>query len=387
MEAYRGIIDKENFNKTLSDLVRGKAGFLMYLSIVGVLLGIYAVIRIAIQGHGAVTNTSGLIPWGIQISTYIFFALISGGCTFVNFFGHTFYKKEYEVLSTKIVFLGMITAVAGLGALASELGRVERLYRFIIAPSLSSPMWWMALWYTLYTLAKILEFIRTKQGMHSKKLLWATFLIAIATYSTIASIFGTLEQRFYYYGSVLPIYFLSAGFLSGSALSAIVATRDAKLNPSLSEGIIRSFRNFLGIGLGLVFFLTFWRLIIGSSAQIEGSEIFEMKMAGSIIKDLFFALVIPAFLLLITKGSGGLITSSLFILVMQFISRYDFVISGFRIPVFRAYDIPEVISYSPSHVETFIVIASISFVVFIYLLAEKSKVIEAYHLKEGASHE
>ncbi|MDH5203213.1 MAG: polysulfide reductase NrfD [Nitrospirota bacterium] len=384
MKTYTGIIDMDSFKRTLSDLLKGKGGVLMYLSAVGILLGVYAVIKIVIEGHGAVTNTSSLVPWGIQITTYIFFALVSGGCTFVNFFGHIFYKKEYESVSTKVVFLGMLTALTGLGALASELGRVERLYMFVIAPNPSSPMWWMVLWYTLYTLVKIFEFIDTKRGRHSKSLLWATFLVAIVTYSTIAAIFGIAEQRVYYYGAVLPVYFLCVGFLSGSALSAIVAAAAARQTPSLSDMIIKPFRTFLGIGLGLAFFLTFWRLIIGSAAQVEGSEIFEMTMASTVIEDILLALVVPFLLLYFSKGYKGLFASSLIVLVMQFNSRYHLIIGGFKIPVFRAYDIPEVVPYSPSHVEAFIVIATISFVVFFYLLAEKSRLLETFHKKEDA---
>jgi len=70
------------------------------------LIGFAAIASIFIQGHGHTINTSNNIPWGLQITTYIYFVLISTGCTFVNFFGYVFFPQQYKPFASRVIFLG-----------------------------------------------------------------------------------------------------------------------------------------------------------------------------------------------------------------------------------------------------------------------------------------
>jgi len=92
---------------------------------------------------------------------------------------------------------------------------------------------------------------------------------------------------------------------------------------------------------------------------------------------------VPFLLLLATRGPVGLIFTGLLILATQFKGRMDLVVGGFRVPVFRAYDIPEVVRYTPSVFEALVVVASVSLVAFVYLVCDRSGLFEPVPGKEG----
>jgi molybdopterin-containing oxidoreductase family membrane subunit len=88
------------------------------------------------------------------------------------------------------------------------------------------------------------------------------------------------------------------------------------------------------------------------------------------------ALVVPFVILMYQRTFGGLILSSVLILFTQFMARLDLVVEGFRVPVFRVYDMPERISYFPSIFEILVVLASVSLVALVYLISEKTGLFE-----------
>jgi molybdopterin-containing oxidoreductase family membrane subunit len=243
-------------------------------------------------------------------------------------------------------------------------------------------MWWMSVFYIIYVTVITVEFINIKRNKHSKGLMWTAFIVAILTHSTLGALFGTIEQRFYYYSDLLPIYFLIIAFLTGSAIVSIVAAISVKQSPANDSSLLKPMRNFLGIGLGLAFLLTSWRLLIGIYGQAEGSHIFELTIWNQIIVGLFLATVLPFIMILYLKGPNGLIITGVFIMAVQLKTRLDLISGGFKIPLFRAYDIPEIISYTPSHVEFFILIACVSFVAFLYIFADKVGIFEFNQKRE-----
>ena len=66
------IPEKEQLVATVTDVVKGKAGLTLYASLFGLAIGFYAIAAIFIQGHAHTINTSSLVPWGMQISTYVY---------------------------------------------------------------------------------------------------------------------------------------------------------------------------------------------------------------------------------------------------------------------------------------------------------------------------
>lgn len=382
MQIYGVLLpEKSRLIAWFSSCRRGQAGLLVYLAILGLILGGAGIASIFILGHGHTTNTSSLVPWGLQISTYVYFALVSGGCIFTNFIGNMFFHEKFKPLASRVIFMGLITAIAGFAALASELGHVERMYMFMLSPNPSSPMFWMSVWYTADITILLVEYINIQQHRHSKGMLYASFIIPVITYCSLGSLFGAVGTMPYYYSSLLPIYFLFSGFLSGNALCAILAALHIK--SSGNNRLLKPFQRMQRVALASVFVLTFCRLIIGVSSSLSGYEVFRETMLKNLFFGIGISLVIPFLLLMYKRTIGGLILSSMIVLVTQFIARLDLVVEGFRVPVFRVYDMPERISYFPSLIEMLVVVASVSIVAIIYLIAEQTGLFE---IASGEKH-
>ncbi|NVO00686.1 MAG: polysulfide reductase NrfD [Geobacteraceae bacterium] len=375
MQIYGVLLPEKNrLKEWFSSFRQGKAGIFVYLAILGLILGGAGIASIFILGHGHTTNTSSLVPWGLQISTYVYFALVSGGCIFTNFIGNMFFHEKYQPLASRVIFMGLITAIAGFAALASELGHVERMYLFMVSPNPSSPMFWMSVWYTADITILLIEYINIQRHHHSKGMLYASFIIPVITYCSLGSLFGAVGTVPYYYSSLLPIYFIFSGFLSGNALCAIIAAW--QIRSTGNSRLLKPFQRMQRIALASVLVLTFCRLIIGVSSGISGYEVFRETLLKNLLLGIGVSLVIPFLILMYKRSVGGLVISSLIVLAAQFMARLDLVVEGFRVPTFRVYDMPERISYMPSIFEILVVIASLSIVALVYLIAEKTGLFE-----------
>ena len=380
------IPEKEQLIATATDLLKGRACLSLYVALFGLAIGFYAIGAIFIQGHAHTINTSSLIPWGLQISTYIYFALLSTGCTFVNFFGHLFFEKQYKPFASRIIFVGIITAIAAFFSLATEMGHIERMYYFMISPNLKSPMFWMAIWYTTYLIAIIWEYINIQTNRHSARVMWGAFFVAIFTHSTLGSLLGSVSSRVYYYSALMPIYFLFIAFLTGCSLTTIIAAMTVKQKKLDEHYHLQPFVTLLKVGLGLALLITFWRTMIGLSAHLEGSEVFSLTLINSVLFGIVVVIITPYVLLRISNSANWLIFVGLFIMGTQLKARNDLVVGAFKIPVFRVYDMPEIMQYTPSVYENLVVVASASLVMALYIVFERSGVFETRKIKGGSDH-
>jgi Ni/Fe-hydrogenase subunit HybB-like protein len=377
------IPEKAKFMETVDTVVKGKAGVSLYASLTGLVVGLYAIGAIFIQGHAHTINTSNLVPWGLQISTYVYFALLSTGCTFVNFFGHIFFEKEYKPFAARIIFVGIITALAAFFSLSTEMGRIDRMYNFLLSPNPKSPMFWMGVWYTCYLIAITWEYINIQTNRHSNNVMWGAFFTAIITHSTLGSLLGSVSSRVYYYSALMPIYFLFIAFLTGCSLTTIIAAVTVKQQNLDEEYHLTPFVKLLRVGLGLALLISFWRTMIGLSGHVQGSEVFSLTLINSLVFGIAVVIIIPFVLLRMGKSANWLIFVGLFIMATQLKARNDLVVGAFKIPVFRVYDMPEVVHYTPSIYENLVVVASVSLVTVSYIIFNRSGIFDPERSKEA----
>lgn len=368
------IPEKERLTAYFQQLIQGKGGLLVYIALLGLVIGGIGTASIFVLGHGHTINTTSQVPWGLQIATYVFFALVSGGCIFTNFIGTTLFHDTYKPLASRVIFMGLVTAIAGFMSLAAELGHVERMYMFMISPNPTSPMFWMSVWYTADITILLVEYVNIQRNKHSNALLYASFVIPVITYCSLGSLFGAVGTIPYYYSALLPIIFLFSGFLAGNALCAVLAVQRGKQTGNLD--LIQPFVQMQKIALAAVLVLTCCRIIIGAAHNQAGYEIFRETLLQNILLGVGVGLVLPFLILIYNKSLTGLLISSATVLVTQFWARLDLVVSGFRIPQFRVYDMPERMTYMPSVFELLVVVASVSVVTVVYLIGEKTGLFE-----------
>jgi molybdopterin-containing oxidoreductase family membrane subunit len=242
-------------------------------------------------------------------------------------------------------------------------------------------MFWMALWYTCYVIIITVEYVNIQRGKHSARVMWGAFFTAVITHSTLGSLLGTVSSRVYYYSALMPIYFLFIAFLTGTALTTIIAAHTVR-KKKMDEGYLAPFVVLIKIGLGLALLITFWRTMTGLAAHLEGSEVFSLTLINSFLFGIVVVIVVPYLLLKMGKSANWLTFVGIFIMATQLKARNDLVVGAFKIPVFRVYEMPEVVHYYPSIYEYLVVAASTSLVALLYTIFNRSGVFDIHAAKE-----
>ncbi|MBW2433087.1 MAG: polysulfide reductase NrfD, partial [Deltaproteobacteria bacterium] len=75
---------------------------------IAILLGLYAAIRLFVQGH-YLFNTNDVLIWSLPLGVYIFLALTSSGLTLLAGIPLVLKVKKYEPFAKRLVFLAIAT--------------------------------------------------------------------------------------------------------------------------------------------------------------------------------------------------------------------------------------------------------------------------------------
>ncbi len=356
------------------------------------LFGVYGVFNVLINGHD-VYGVTRTVPWGILISTYVFFVVSSTGLCLISSMGHVFGIEKYEVIGKRAVILAILTLLCGFGVIAMELGHPFRMAIYnIISPNFESAIWWMGTLYGVYLVFIIIEFYFLMKHNH-KGAFYAGlggFIAGISAHSNLGAVFGLLEARPFWHGPYLPIYFILSALISGTALIIIIFNisygRPSNL-PEKAKNALTGLSKLFGLFLGIIIFFDIWKII--TSVYGAPPEKYESVMAlltGQLSFNFWFfevmlGMLIPFFIILFTKGRN--LTASLIAAISAvigiFYMRYDLVIAGQLFPMREPAPGAHVqsalqngmVTYSPSFSEISIVIGALGFCVFLYLLAEK----------------
>jgi hypothetical protein len=95
----QGVISKEEFTQNwlqfLTEFLSGSKGFYILLLLSGLIVFISAMfgVNAIYVGYSHVYGIYREIPWGILISGYVFFVVISTGLSIISSIGHVFWSK------------------------------------------------------------------------------------------------------------------------------------------------------------------------------------------------------------------------------------------------------------------------------------------------------
>ncbi|MCL9812212.1 NrfD/PsrC family molybdoenzyme membrane anchor subunit [Natranaeroarchaeum aerophilus] len=355
----------------------------------GLLIGLYGVLTTFIQG----TVTLGItdqVPWGVLISTYVFFALLSTGiCIGVTSLASVFGMEEYEPLVKRGVVLSLITLASGGLVIMAGLGQPLRaIPQMLLSPNPSAPMWWMIVLYGIYGAALVAEFsiLEWRPGV-SKQVKLGVGLVAliapILAGGMLGAIFGTAEVRPYYGGMFASVYLLVTAILSGVALIAAITIIERKFSSSTEEAVSTelltgTLAKYLGVMAGAVLLLTALRYLYGLTATNEALALAhqEMLLSGhglwTIGLGVVVGLVIPLALMASPKARtmNGVLGASVLVLVGMFASRLEFVMGGQVVALTNdpGHQFP-IAAYAPSAVELAIVVMGVALFALLYTVA------------------
>ncbi|MBF8267756.1 MAG: Ni/Fe-hydrogenase 2 integral rane subunit HybB [Dehalococcoidia bacterium] len=380
-------------------------------------LGFLAIVVGFLQGHEKVFNAELGVPWGILISTYVFFVVSASGMCLISSLGHVFGVGRFHLLGRRAVFLAIITLFAGFVAIGAELERPWRMLIYVgLSPNLSSAIWWMGALYGLeliFLIAELFFLSRVEIAIRSRESsgLAAWFyrvlalgsldtseealrknmrfarlvgiggvLAAIAATSILGGVFGLLGAKSSWYGPYMPIYLILSAFVSGAAILALVTLLNYRLTrmemSSEVKGLLIDLGRLLLLFLGILLFILVVNTIVGLYGNIPGkSEALMLLVSGPLSLpfwglEVVLGMLVPLFILLNprTQTVSGVGLASLLVVIGLFAARYDLVIAGQLVPVVGG---AETLSYIPSYTEALIVAGVFAFCAFLYTLGER----------------
>ncbi|MDO8671619.1 MAG: NrfD/PsrC family molybdoenzyme membrane anchor subunit [Dehalococcoidia bacterium] len=370
---------------------------ILVILVLGVATGFYAIAAIFIHGP-ALLDATDYIPWGILISTYIFFVLSSTGLCFVSSLGHVFGIKKFEAISKRAVFLAIATMLSGFVALIPDLGRPERMLFYLLTPNFTSLLWWMGFLYSIYLVFMVAEFL----AMHVGRMDWAKamgiggLVSAVAAHSTLGGVFGVIMARPFYFGPLMPLYFLLTAFLSGLAVMSLVGAvtpwMTGKKMDVEAKAVTRELGKLLILMLAIALVITVWKMLVGlySPAESYRDTFSEVANSGLWQAEVTLGLLIPFIAVIVAayyKKSIGLISAAaVFILVGLYIGRLDMVLAGQIMPLKVLRDI-KFTMYAPSAAEALSVVGALLFCTLIYATGEKFLELAKSHLAVAHTEE
>lgn len=369
----------------------GSNGYYVAVLVSGALMlaGALAALYATVGGHHTVYNVTREIPWGVLISSYIFFVVTATGLCLVSSIGHIFGSKTFMPIAQRGVFLSIITLMSGFFVIVAEIKVPIRMLIYnIISPNFTSSIWWMGTLYGLALGLMTLEFVCLLLGRHRPAVIcgFMALLAEIAAISNLAGVFGLLNGREFWHGPYLPIFFIASAMMVGAAAIIFFQVLAQKINgvpmPQSMRTCLAGARKVAILMICVILFFTIWRTVSTLVGMPNGQYVGVMAMlAGPYALsfwggEILMTLLIPLVLFVLSGGTHirMLLVASASMLIGAFFMRYNMVIVGQIIPVYIDLNVTgftELLHYFPSGNEIIIVLGGFGLTGFLFLLGEK----------------
>lgn len=375
-----------NISISGSPVVKLPNNKLMWLSLFMIVVGVGGAVYAQWIGHHHAFANTREMPWGMLIGVYAYFAIISTGLCVLAAFSHAFGGNQMAPLANRMVWLSIICLLGAFMVIGLEIENPWRMpLGVILHPNVTSNIWWMG---TLYGMAVGVMFIELY--LIVTKRFSAAILLGVVgavteafANSNLGSVFASLNSRPFWYGSQLPIFFLACAVLSGAAAVVLFThyshvLHSRKMNDNTFKGL-QTAGKIMVLMTFLVILATGWKFanaycgtdetIMAANALVNGplSTSFWLFEIG-------IGLVLPCIILVGSRLSSmhAMSAAALMVLVGQFFSRFNLVVSGQMIPSdYGLVGVPQHLSYMPTTSEYLIVIAGIGVVGFGFVLGER----------------
>ena len=360
---------------------------LMVLTILFIVAGIGGGIYAQVVGHEHAFANTREMPWGMLIGVYAYFAIISTGLCLLAALSHLFGGNNLSHLANRMVWLSIISLLGAFLVIGLEIENPWRMpLGVLLHPNLTSNIWWMGTLYGMAVGIMLVELYLIVSRRFAAALIFgvaAAVAEALAN-SNLGSVFASLNARPFWYGSQLPIFFLASAFLSGAATIVMFTHFSHVLSGKKMDSTAFSGMQAAGKVMILMIFLvtiaTVWKFVNAYCGTAEMTLTADAMVRGPLatsfwVFEIGIGLVLPFALMIATRLNSvqAMSTAALMILVGQFFSRFNMVVSGQMIPQYRGYDeqLPLYLSYLPTTAEYLLVIGGIGLVGYGFLVGER----------------
>ena len=361
-------------------------GLVLMLAVAGlVIAGGYVLMQLMTVGHTAYNSDSRGIFWGLPIVTYDFFLLSSTGLTMLASAWTVFRLPAFEPIARRALWLAVAALVGGVAALFMELGYPMRAMLLIpFSFATSAPLFWKVWGVIFYTIALALLIVSWLMpggnGTPSRGI--STLALVSAVYITFVAggVYGWMAMRPFWFGGEMSLAFMVEALL-GAVTFIIIFTHLAHgFNSDRFDDRTRSL--FTG-QLGGVFavlmvahaFFVVSRLIAGLWSNADGMEVWHYLWSRPVFQaELWIGLGLPILITMLPGLRKSLqlqLLAAVVALVALFVARYDFVIGGQMVALFKGSWAHGLLAYSPSLTEWAVLVTAVCLSNVVNALGEK----------------
>ena len=325
------------------------------------------------QGHAAYNASNLGIHWGFPIVVYDHFLLTSTGLAIGATLMLIFGGKTFRPLIKRAAWLALAGLAGGVVVLMLELGHPLRaLWAIPFSFAFESPLYWKVLFVSGYVISLLILFSRLNKPAPSmtaeRRIALVTLVFALGITLIAGVVYGSQSMRPFWASGDIPIAFLVESLLGGFAFIIFFTYLASGFNQSaLSEDTRKLFTTkFPGVFALLIFIHLLFvlsRMISGLYGNAEGLQVWQHIVASPLFHiELWIGLLLPLVLMLLpsARNSGPIQTlAAVLVMVALFISRYEYIIGGQLVPLFKGAWAPALLSYVPSVTEWLLLLLAI----------------------------
>jgi molybdopterin-containing oxidoreductase family membrane subunit len=364
-----------------------KSNLIFIVAVFGlVVTGALVLFNLASEGHAAFNGDNLGLHWTFPIVVYDYFLLTSTGLAMIASLMLIFGGTECQPLVRRCLWLAVAGFVGGVAVLALELSYPLRaIWAIPTSLAFTSALWWKVIFVVTYVVLLLItvNLLRKPGEWPAAARTSATLLLlaALGVTGVAGVVYGSMTMRPFWSSGDVPVAFIFESLLGGLAFAIFFsylmhgfnqASMSAPLRNLLSGMLPKVFA--LAIFVHLMFVGT--RALVGLYSNAEGLQVWHHLVGTPLFHvELWVGLGLPLLLMLSPRlrvNGNSQILASLLVMISLFIARYDYIIGGQLIPLFKGAWAPDLLNYAPSFTEWLLLLMAIFLANAIYAWGEKN---------------
>jgi len=358
---------------------------LMVAAALLILAGGYVVVQLMTVGHTAYGSDNRGIFWSLPIVTYDFFLLSSTGLAMLAAAWTVFGLRDFEPIARRALWLAVAALVGGVAALFMELGAPLKAMLLIpLSFKTTAPLFWKVwgvIFYTIALAVLVWKWLAAAPGAQPPR--WAAVLaFAAAVFITFAAgtVYGMMAMRPFWFGGEISLAFIVEALL-GAVTFIIIFTHLAnglkvealdERTRALFTGPLAGLFGALVVAHGL---FVISRLIAGLWSNADGMEVWHYLWSRPVFQlELWVGIGVPLALTVLPAFRRSLsmqLLAAVVAVIALFVARFDFVIGGQMVPLFKGSWAHGLVEYHPTVTEWAVLVTAIALANLVNAAGEK----------------
>ena len=351
----------------------------------------WALVMLKSNGHAAFNTTGDGVSWGLPVVAYVYFSMLSTGLALVSSLATVFGQKAYAPIAKRCLWVSIGALLAGFMALGLEMGHPFRMVWAVpmnFQPA--SALVWMGVFYSICLVVLVLKFRKIQAGdwnsPGSHRLAQLGVVFEVLAIGTLGAAFGMMAMRPLWYGPEVPVMYLATACLLGVAGAFLFTfmsygTRHEAMPPQVKALLTGSLPKLFALVIGISLMFVVFRAVITLWSNADGLQAAHaMYRSPMFLFELLAGLLLPLVLMLnpATRNHAGMqLWSALLVAVGAFIGRYEYIVGGQLVPLFKGSWVDGLIPYAPSLTEWMLVVAALALTLTFYALGERALRLDA----------